>query len=89
MTAEAAEPGTATTRNATVTGTLPPAQWRVKRILAGFEAGEDQMGQTGVSAAAIRASVSGSGVRATGMKEPSRRNRPQVIRGGREIITGR
>jgi hypothetical protein len=36
MTAETAEPGTATTGNATVTGRLAPAEWRVKRKLAGF-----------------------------------------------------
>ena len=38
MTAETAEPGTTSTGNATVTGTLLPAEGRVKRNLAGCEA---------------------------------------------------
>ena len=38
-----------------MTGTLPPAEGRVKRNLPGFEGGEDQTGQTGASAPAIRA----------------------------------
>jgi hypothetical protein len=41
--------------NPTVTGTLPPAEGRVKRNLPGFEGGEDQTRQTGPSAPAIRA----------------------------------
>ena len=55
MTTETAEPGTQPNRNPRLTKTLPPAEWGVKRNLAGFEAGEDQTGQTGASAPATRA----------------------------------
>ena len=55
MTAETAEPGTTSTGNPTVTGTLLPAEGRVKRNLAGCGAGEDQPGQTDAWAPAIRA----------------------------------
>ena len=54
MTAETAEPGTATTGNAKMTGRLLPAEGRVKRNVAGPEAGEDQRGQTRPSAPAIQ-----------------------------------
>ena len=54
-TAETAESEIRPSRNPRLTGTLPLAEGRVKRNLPGFEAGEDQTGQTGPSAPAMRA----------------------------------
>jgi hypothetical protein len=55
MTAATAEPGTEPSRKPTLSGTLLPAEWQVKRNLPGFEAGEDQRGQARPAAPAIRA----------------------------------
>ncbi len=76
--------------NLTLTGTLPPAAWRVKRSLPGQEAGEDQTVQTDGSAPAMRAPTCRQAVRIEDgeVVEEGLRQEPFGLAQGPEQIEG-